>query len=61
MIYLPPDYETNATRRYPVVYFLHGYGGNPRAGDFVTVNGFELRVEVLDATRVAKLKVSRKA
>ncbi len=36
-------------------------GGFPRAGDFVTVNGFELRVEVLDATRVAKLKVSRKA
>ena len=32
LIYLPPDYETNATRRYPVVYFLHGYSGNPRAG-----------------------------
>ena len=23
-IYLPPDYETNTTRRYPVIYFLHG-------------------------------------
>ena len=32
LIYLPPDYETNTTQRYPVVYFLHGYGGNPRAG-----------------------------
>ncbi len=32
LIYLPPDYETNSSRRYPVVYFLHGYGGNPRAG-----------------------------
>ena len=32
LIYLPQDYETNFTRRYPVVYFLHGYGGNPRAG-----------------------------
>ncbi len=23
-IYLPPDYETNGNRRYPVIYFLHG-------------------------------------
>jgi enterochelin esterase-like enzyme len=23
-VYLPPDYETNTTRRYPVIYFLHG-------------------------------------
>lgn len=37
LIYLPPDYESNPSRRYPVVYFLHGYGGNPRAGTvFVT-------------------------
>ena len=25
-IYLPPSYETDSDRRYPVVYFLHGYG-----------------------------------
>ena len=37
LIYLPPDYQTNLSRRYPVVYWLHGYGGNPRAGAvFVT-------------------------
>jgi enterochelin esterase-like enzyme/dienelactone hydrolase len=23
-VYLPPDYQANATRRYPVIYFLHG-------------------------------------
>ena len=23
-VYLPPDYETNKTRRYPAIYFLHG-------------------------------------
>ena len=23
-VYLPPDYQTNANRRYPVIYFLHG-------------------------------------
>jgi alpha-L-fucosidase len=37
LIYLPPDYASSPTRRYPVVYWLHGYGGNPRAGAvFVT-------------------------
>jgi enterochelin esterase-like enzyme len=25
-VYLPPGYTTNSTRRYPVVYMLHGYG-----------------------------------
>jgi enterochelin esterase-like enzyme len=27
-IYLPPDYAANASARYPVVYSLHGMGGN---------------------------------
>jgi endo-1,4-beta-xylanase len=32
LVSLPPDYETQTTRRYPVVYWLHGFGGNMRAG-----------------------------
>lgn len=24
-VYLPPSYKTSTTRRYPVIYFLHGY------------------------------------
>jgi enterochelin esterase-like enzyme len=32
LIYLPPDYESNAARRYPVIYWLHGIKGNQRAG-----------------------------
>jgi endo-1,4-beta-xylanase len=32
LVYLPPDYDPNSTRRYPVVYWLHGFGGNQRAG-----------------------------
>ncbi len=32
LIHLPPDYETNSSRRYPVMYWLHGYSANPRAG-----------------------------
>jgi S-formylglutathione hydrolase len=26
-VYLPPSYATDRSRRYPVVYLLHGYGG----------------------------------
>ncbi|HEY1304666.1 MAG TPA: alpha/beta fold hydrolase [Vicinamibacterales bacterium] len=26
-VYLPPGYSSDQTRRYPVVYLLHGYGG----------------------------------
>lgn len=25
-VYLPPSYETNTEKRYPVIYFLHGFG-----------------------------------
>ena len=32
-IYLPPDYEKDTTKRYPVIYFLHGRGGT-EAGNF---------------------------
>ena len=35
-------------------------GGFPQLGDVVSVGNFELRVETMDGTRVAKLKVSRK-
>lgn len=31
-IYLPPDYEAGAPRRYPVVYWLHGLNGDQRGG-----------------------------
>jgi endo-1,4-beta-xylanase len=32
LVYLPPDYETAAAHRYPVVYWLHGLGGSQRGG-----------------------------
>ena len=32
LIYLPPSYETLKTRRYPVLYWLHGGFGNAREG-----------------------------
>src|SRR6478672_3125010 len=33
-VYLPPDYATDTARRYPVVYWLHGLGGNETSGMF---------------------------
>jgi endo-1,4-beta-xylanase len=33
-VYLPPDYDKNPERRYPVVYWLHGLGGNETNGMF---------------------------
>jgi S-formylglutathione hydrolase FrmB len=30
-VYLPPSYATEKNRRYPVVYFLHGYGAKAEA------------------------------
>ena len=30
-VYLPPSYATETARRYPVVYFLHGYGATAEA------------------------------
>lgn len=28
LVYLPPSYATDPSRRYPVAYYLHGYAGN---------------------------------
>jgi endo-1,4-beta-xylanase len=36
LVYLPPGYEKE-TKRYPVVYWLHGLGGNQRGGATVFV------------------------
>jgi enterochelin esterase-like enzyme len=32
LVYLPPSYERDSTRRYPVIYWLHGGFGNARQG-----------------------------
>jgi endo-1,4-beta-xylanase len=33
LVYLPPDYDADAARRYPVIYWLHGYGAFPHHAD----------------------------
>ncbi len=38
LVYLPPSYGKQPNRRYPVVYFLHGYGiGAERYWDMMKV------------------------
>jgi enterochelin esterase-like enzyme len=32
LIYLPPTYQSETNKRYPVIYWLHGGGGNQREG-----------------------------
>jgi enterochelin esterase-like enzyme len=36
LVYLPPGYEKE-TKKYPVIYWLHGLGGNQRAGASVFI------------------------
>jgi len=31
LVYLPPSYAQDATRRYPTLYLLHGFGGSPQS------------------------------
>jgi CBS domain containing-hemolysin-like protein len=38
----------------------HRLGGFPKIGDVLTIGSCELRVEELDGTRVAKLKITRR-
>ncbi len=39
IVVLPPSYATNKTRRYPVIYFLHGYGLGSAAYDGIIKYG----------------------
>lgn len=41
-VYLPPDYETNKVRHYPVIYYLHGINNNSRTG---IVSGYIPRLD----------------
>lgn len=38
MVYLPEGYETTGTKRYPVIYYLHGGTGNQREASWLIEN-----------------------
>ena len=42
-------------------WLTHRLGGFPKSGDVLITGAYELRVEQVDAMRVAKLKITRKA
>ena len=44
LVYLPPGYE-QGTQRYPVIYWLHGMGGNQRAGAMTFVPQVEAAIK----------------
>ena len=49
-IYLPPDYARDETKRFPVIYFLHGRGGNESSN----LKAFELLDGAIKAGKVPK-------
>jgi S-formylglutathione hydrolase len=53
-VYLPPGYKKNAVRRYPVVYFLHGYTDDD-ARFYGFTNHWMNLVHVLDSVFAAGL------
>jgi enterochelin esterase-like enzyme len=40
-VYLPPGYETDRAQQYPVLYFLHGLGGNEGTAALVVAKAHE--------------------
>jgi len=46
LLYLPPGYEQEK-KRYPVIYWLHGRGGNQRAGAMVYIPHMEAAVKAI--------------
>ncbi|TFG88412.1 MAG: hypothetical protein E4H17_02395 [Gemmatimonadales bacterium] len=44
VIYLPPSYQTAVSRRYPVLYMLHGFTSTPDEWLDGTYDGLDLRV-----------------
>ena len=51
-IYLPPDYYDSESKRYPVLYYLHGYGGNNHNW---TITSKDESESVLPLNRIPKI------
>lgn len=47
LVYLPPSYASEPTRRYPVAYYLHGLSGNE--SDWVSLAGIDVIADSLIA------------
>jgi enterochelin esterase-like enzyme len=56
LVYLPPSYAQEVTRRYPTLYLLHGFGGSPQSWVDGTYQGLALgrAMDSLIAAQVVK-------
>ena len=52
---LPPSYDAEKTRRYPVLYFLHGLGGNEQM--LVNSGGMNLVEDLWDRKEIAEFVI----
>jgi S-formylglutathione hydrolase FrmB len=55
VVYLPPSYETNTTRRYPVAYYLHGMSGDE--WNWVRAGGIDRTLDSLTAAGLPEMIV----
>ena len=50
---LPPSYDADTTRRYPILYFLHGLGDNEQS--FVRSGGWNLTEDLWERHRLSRI------
>jgi S-formylglutathione hydrolase FrmB len=52
---LPPSYDTDKTRRYPILYFLHGLGDNEQS--FVRSGGWNLTEDLWERRQLSEFLI----
>src|SRR5216684_8317967 len=55
-VILPPTYDTDKTRRYPVLYFLHGLGDNEQT--FIHTGGFNLVEDLWERGQIGEFLIA---
>ncbi len=56
MVYLPPSYTTAPTKRYPTVYFLHGYNGTSTIWRDGAYQGFNILTAMDELIEEGKIR-----
>jgi len=55
-VILPPTYDTDKTRRYPVLYFFHGLGDNEQT--FIHTGGFNLVEDLWERGQIGEFVIA---
>src|SRR5260221_11463646 len=55
-VILPPSYDTNKTRKYPMLYFFHGLADNEQM--FIHTGGFELFLDFSGRGEMCEISIS---